>query len=103
MGHPGPHRAKRAKDPGHGLDEARVIDPQYLAPGGGRIGERAEQVKHGAEAQFGPDGQDMAHGPVVGGSEQETDAGLVQGAALLARIGRDIDPQRRQHIRGARA
>ncbi len=83
MHDPGALGAQGPQNPGQGLDPSAVVHAQHLAAGAGGIGEGAQQVENGAEPQFLADRQDMAHGAVVGGCEQDADPGFVQGAPLL--------------------
>jgi hypothetical protein len=72
---PGALGAQRPQGLGHRLDEAMGRDADHLALGAGRIGQRAQQVEDGAEAQLLADRRDVLHRPVVRLGEQEADAG----------------------------
>ena len=62
-----------------------------------RITKRPQKVENRAETDLGADGADVAHGPVIGGGEQEGDAGLIQGAGLLRDGGVQVDAERGQN------
>ena len=103
MHHPGVLGAQRAEHVRQGLHPGGVVDAEELAPRAGRVGERAQQVEHGAEAQLDADRRHVAHGGVEGGGEEEAHAGFLQGAHGLSGLGLHPHAKRRQHVGGAGA
>ncbi|MNT26360.1 hypothetical protein D3C72_1619280 [compost metagenome] len=67
----------------------------------GWITKRPQEIENRTETNLGADRADVTHGPVIGGGEQEGDAGLIQGAGLLRDGGVEVDAERGQHVRRA--
>jgi hypothetical protein len=78
-------------------------DTHHLVGGARRIGERAEQVEHGAHAHLAARTDRVAHRPVVHRREHEADADLVDAAGDRLGLQLDHDAGRLEQIGAARA
>ena len=99
-GHHPPH-AQQPRRLRHHPAEGAVVDADHLVGGAGGIGQRPQQVHHGLDAQLLPHGRGVAHGAVIGGREQEREAGRGQelGGGRRAEVG--ADAQRRVEVGAA--
>ncbi|MNQ57525.1 hypothetical protein D3C85_716860 [compost metagenome] len=98
---PGAARAETAQDLGQRLQQDRIIDAHDLTVRMGWITKRSQKIENRAETNLGAHRPDVAHGSVIGGGEQEGDAGLIQGAGLLRDGGVQVDAERGQDVRRA--
>ena len=73
--------------------EARMVDPEYLGPCPGRIGERTEDVEDGPAPELLPCRHYMAHGGVVAGCKEECNSHLLDNSCLGFRTDREGLPQ----------
>ena len=94
--------AQATGDLGHDGREPRVVDAEQLPLGTGRVGERAEDVEDRADADLSARRAGVAHRGVQRLREQEADAGLVDAAADVGGVQRDVDPERLEHVRAPR-
>ena len=85
------------------LGERRVPDADDLARGAGGVGEGAEQVEGGVDAELAADVGHAGRGGVVDGGEQEAEAQVVQRALGDLVRGGHVDAQRGEHVGAARA
>ena len=95
---PGFGRAERSERFGHGPRPLGGEDAEYLELRTRRIGERAEQVEDGADAELGPHGRDMAHGAVMGAGEHEGDTGAIEAGLEFALVGFKVHAERFEHV-----
>ena len=86
---------------GQGSHQILVVHPQQLHGGGGRVGQGAQDVEHGAEAQLLADGPHVLHGGVVLLGEEEAHAHLPQQLDAPLRALLDVHPQGLQAVRRA--
>ena len=98
----GCQRAQPAQHARHGFGQVRAEHADRHVFGAGRIGQRAEDVEHGAGGQFAPRTNGVAHGRVVVDGVTETDAGLVDAVRHLLGVDVQPDAQRAQHVCAAR-
>ena len=94
------HCGERLRDaPKH----LRIGDSEQLDGRARRIDARAEQIHDGAHFQLPPHQRGMLHARVVGGGEEEAEAGLVEQRPRLC--GRKVDPRADgfEHVGGAAA
>ena len=101
MHHPGALAAQPAERAGHRFDPFPGEDPGQLPFDPRRIADRSQQVEDGAGGQFHPGAGNVAHGAVVAGRHQETDAGLGDGLLDQVEIRIRIDAEGSQGIRRA--
>ena len=99
----GPFDAQAAEGAGHQFQLAGIVDAQDLELGSRRIGQRPEQIEHGAHPQFAAGGGGMLHGRVMAGCEQKADANRID--AVRHRIGRNVQAhaERLEHVGAAGA
>ena len=95
--------AEIAQDLGHGLRPLGVEHADQLAPGAGRVGERAQQVEDGPRAELDPRRPHVAHGAVVPGRHEEADPGLPQRFADERHVRVDGDAEGGEQVGRARA
>ena len=90
--------AESSRDLGHDRRELRIVDAQQLARRAGGVGERAEDVEHGPDADLSASRAGVSHARVQRLREQEADAGLVDAARHVVRVERDVDAERLEHV-----
>ncbi len=95
-----PHRVERLRDPPKHL---RIGDPEQLDGRAGRIDARPQQIHDRPHFELPPDQRGVLHPGVVGGREQEAEAGLVEQRSGLGWIDLDLRAERLQHIGRAAA
>ena len=91
------HHPPYAQQPGRLRDhpaERPVVDADDLPDGAGRIGQRPEQVHHRLDAELLPHRRGVAHGAVVGRSEQKGEPGPGQQLGGGRRVEVGADAQR---------
>ena len=98
-----PAHAQFRQNPGKRFDQVGIIYAQHHHFRVRRIGQRSQNVEHGSDAQFFPDGSDIFHGGMVLLGEHEADADGIQQFGALFRRKADIDPQSFQAVRCAGA
>src|SRR5674476_1167284 len=77
--------------------------PDHLPLYASRIGQRPQQIEDRAGRQFDAGRADVLHGGMVRRREHEAYTGLGDAAADMLGLDVDPDPERRQHVRRARA
>ena len=97
-----PFAAERAKRTGDQLEHRRVRYADQLAVGAGRVGQRPEEVEHGAHAQRLADRHDVACGGVMGRGEHEAEADIVDAARDRLGLQVDAGPERLEQVGGPR-
>ncbi len=100
MHDPGALGAQLAQHFGQRRDPALGEHAEQLAPGAGRVGERAQQIEQGAQAHLLAHRGDMAHGRMMARRHQETEIVLDEAAQHQRLVGGDIDAERGQHVGG---
>jgi len=82
-------------------EEGGVVDADELSLSVGGVGERAEEVEEGREAEAftGPGG--VFHGGVMSNGEAEADGGLAEGAGLSLGVGVEVDAELLEDFGGA--
>ncbi len=103
MNHQRALHAQFAQSLGHEFGEARVVHADDLRGGSGGIGERAEQIKNGADAQLAARGNGVARGGVHCGGVEEADADLFDGFGDAFRREFDFYAEGFEHVGGAAA
>ena len=83
------------------LHQVFVIDAQQLHGGAARVGQGAQDVEDGADAQLLADGANIFHGGVVFLGEEEAHAHLVEQLHAFRRTLLDVHPQGFQAVGGA--
>jgi hypothetical protein len=94
-------RAQIAQGFSQGFEPFAVEHAEQLPFRARRIGKRTQQIEDRANTQRAPGWPHMAHGAVVGGCEQEGDAGARSGSLQLSRLGEQVDADRFKHFSGA--
>src|SRR6185437_4077235 len=101
VNHQGAMHAQHAERFRQFLHQIGGVNTHHLGGGGGRVGERAEQIEYSAQAQFAARGLHVFHGRVHGGGEQKRDAHLLQAGGEAGRGERNVDAQRFHNVGGA--
>ena len=85
------------------LRQARFVHADDLRGSSRRIGERAEQIEHGAHAQFAARGHGVARGGVHGRRKKKSDADFFDGCGHALRRQIDAHAEMFEHVRRAAA
>ena len=85
----------------HALGDARVSNTEHLRARPGRVGERTEDVKDGANADLAAERRRKLHRRMVGRREHETEAGLLQTLRHRRRRQFDRRAERVEHVGAA--
>ena len=93
--------AEQQQRAGHQLGELRARHADQLPRRAGRIGQRAEQVERGPDAEFAARRPGVAHRRVERRREKEPDAGLGEAALDDGRRRGDADAERLEDVGAA--
>lgn len=100
---PGALATEAGEGASDGHDKIALVDTHDLMLGAGGVGQRAQSVEDGGEAQSMAHGRDVLHGGVVVDGEAEADACFTQAAGLNLRRGVDVDAKALEHFGTASA
>ncbi|CDN43901.1 hypothetical protein BN871_DT_00150 [Paenibacillus sp. P22] len=96
-----PLQAESAEDAGDGFRAGAVVQPEQLAVGSCRVGERSKHVEDRAHAELAARNRRMPQRGMIELREHEADADLLEAFGRLHRRQADVDSERLQHIRTA--